>query len=311
VVGLLLMLSFAEAHGGGVDARGCHHEGSHFHCHGSSSKGVPAQPSPQPANTHAPAAKELGEGEQTAKRELSSFDVQAGGLVCGALSVALMAFVAFWRSDIGSDRASQRARQETLDAEAQERDEAVCRALDAFNAHPGPVLGELAKSLRGRFDESYVPKRGEVVLWACRAELARVERSRDPQAAASLGASVRLFGPLRVRFSRQMLPHVPRETLRVQGGGTLVVTNQRMHFDADGLAKNWTRTWRSIATVGAIDGGVVVETSGSPVLLLLDPADGLLGHPGMALAVLQFVLSGGTDGVQEGPDEVALDDADM
>lgn len=68
--------------------------------------------------------------------------------------------------------------------------------------------------------------------------------------------------------------------------GVLVVTNQRVLFNAAGDAKDWSRTWRYISTWYARGDALVLElTSGSPVLITLRPDDAVM-HPRFVAAML-------------------------
>jgi hypothetical protein len=175
-----------------------------------------------------------------------------GDLVCAASMVAFMGLAVggpiaaiFLAGAAGTaatlrqqeERARRLAEEEHARAEQlrqrRERLEADLVLLNALWAQDREaVLAEVSAN-PARYEAHYRPKKGERVLW--------------------------------------VVPAVD-DGVRVDKPGALVITNKRVHFDAQGTEKDWSRTWKGIANWKAESDAVRIElTSGNPKRFVVDP----------------------------------------
>jgi LysM repeat protein len=99
-------------------------------------------------------------------------------------------------------------------------------------------------------------------------------KDREAVLAEVSGNPARYEGHYRPKKGERVLWVVPAvdDGVRVDKPGALVITNKRLHFDAQGAEKDWSRTWKGIANWRAEHDAIRIElTSGNPKRFVVDP----------------------------------------
>jgi hypothetical protein len=163
--------------------------------------------------------------------------------------------------------------------------------VDELNASPAEFLERLRPYSEERARAVYVPRKDEHVLWTAFGMMCKVGRRKTMT--TSVAASMKILGPVRLRAAGQVLPSARAFELQPTGWGTIVITDQRIYFDAPGMGENWSKTWSSISRVDLLFEGIQLEMmNGAPIILLAPTDCPVHSHPAFIGAVIEHVLQG-------------------
>jgi hypothetical protein len=123
-------------------------------------------------------------------------------------------------------------------------------------------------------DVNFRPKKGEVVYSALPAVRMQMKTVTKRVRYGGPTARIKIVKGLYWRMGDVGIERVTEDVLDNKGGGVLVITNQRLVFDAFGHGANWVRTWKTILGWDFAPDQLIVETtSGKPMLFDLEHAN--------------------------------------
>lgn len=200
-----------------------------------------------------------------------------------ALLVGAFIFAIYLFRKSAADTRRRREEHERAKAEVVEK---LGQILEVFSDEPEPLLEQMLEGLDT--DQYYRPKRGERIIAVFPCAMAQMVTETKAYRYGGLSMSLKVWGPVRYRAGDISVAKVQTRSLKVKGNGALVVTNKKLHFNAAGHGKDWSRTWRSISTWGVYEDAIQVELSnGKPLVFLLDSMNPLT-HPGFVAAVVEY-----------------------
>lgn len=167
--------------------------------------------------------------------------------------VALTAAVLYYRT---------KKRLEAEQALRATREECVKQRLPMIEAgEPVPVPD----------DVNFRPKKGEVIYSALPAVRMQMKTVTKRVRYGGPTARIKIAKGLYWRMGDVGMERITEDVLDNKGGGVLVITNQRLVFDAFGDGANWVRTWKTILGWDFAPDQLIVETtSGKPMLFDLE-----------------------------------------
>lgn len=123
-------------------------------------------------------------------------------------------------------------------------------------------------------DVNFRPKKDEVVYSALPAVRMQMKTVTKRVRYGGPTARIKIAKGLYWRMGDVGMERVTQDVLDNKGGGVLVITNQRLVFDAFGDGANWVRTWKTILGWDFAPDQLIVETtSGKPILFDLEHAN--------------------------------------
>jgi len=199
-----------------------------------------------------------------------------GGVAATLVGTAVLTggFVWYMIREGRRSRAKRQAADAILAAEhyakTEECQAEIARLLGKIEEY-GPAFFDHVE-IKGS-DLMYRPKERERILYVAQMQMGEIVEQVTGVQYGGLTAMMKIAGPLRLRAGSIALARHREVVCSDRGQGWLVVTNQRLMFNAAGSGKDWSRTWNSITIWGAMEDAVVVELgNGRPKLFVpLDP----------------------------------------
>jgi hypothetical protein len=300
----------AWSHPGSLDSEGCHHDvrdGGKRHCHGASGldPGADTKAKQRLSSSDKPKVEvdRNVSGAAPSQDAAAARDAAQSNLVRIFVSLLAVLVVAYLVRKIRQNRKSGLASTEDKIRKMQIEDAAsveneresqisnqVSALLAEFERDPVAILDEIRSSyVPGTQAENvYRVKPGEVLLLVVPASLARISRKSRTATVAGLTASVKVLGPIRFRAGQIALQRLTEDVLQEEGQGYMVVTNQRLMFNASGYGKNWMRTWSSIPSWSLYRQAIQIEQPNSSPLFLVFQVSTPQTHPAFLGRVLEY-----------------------